>query len=431
MNNKLTYTTLAELISKATGTSQRMSELFVRELFATVAQRLADGENVTIKGLGTFKIVNVDKRKSVDINTGEAIELSGYKKVSFSPDEALASAINAPFAGFDAVVLEDGVTVDELNAVDTQPSPELAESVPTAEADDADNEGTRPQRQRQPQPTTNPAQSDGLSDSIEMESEADKAPVVPPPFEASEMTSAVNSAPDCDDVSGNDSAAEAEEPAPKQMPEPESETAPEPVPEAREPYISQAQDDEDDEEREEQDEEDDEPWPKRHAFTFGWLTGLATGALITLGTLFLLDFMGQMDINIPAVPTPPKAVAAPIEKVDSVKADSTASGATASGKSVAVTTVAETTAAETRKTVTDTITRKNNLTRLAQKHFGNGHFWVYIYQENKKAIHDPNSLEAGLVLVIPEASKYGIDKDSKQSVDKARRLEYEIMKEYE
>ena len=82
MNKKLTFPELAELLSVATNTSKRMSELFLRELFATIAQSLIEGDSVKVKGLGVFKVSDVSSRKSIDVNTGQAIEIAGHKKIT-------------------------------------------------------------------------------------------------------------------------------------------------------------------------------------------------------------------------------------------------------------------------------------------------------------------------------------------------------------
>ena len=85
---------------------------------------------------------------------------------------------------------------------------------------------------------------------------------------------------------------------------------------------------------------------------------------------------------------------------------------------------------EQPKEVLDTITSKNFLTRMARRHYGNGHFWVYIYEENRSKIENPNNVRPGTVLVIPDAKKYGIDKDNPQSVEAAKRKEGEIQRKF-
>ena len=67
---------------------------------------------------------------------------------------------------------------------------------------------------------------------------------------------------------------------------------------------------------------------------------------------------------------------------------------------------------------------------MARRHYGNGHFWVYIYEENRSKIENPNNVRPGTVLVIPDAKKYGINKDDEESVKKAIKKEGEIQSKF-
>ena len=62
MNNKVTFPELVEQVAQYANTSKRMSELFLKELFATISQSLIDGESVKVKGIGTFKLTEVSPR---------------------------------------------------------------------------------------------------------------------------------------------------------------------------------------------------------------------------------------------------------------------------------------------------------------------------------------------------------------------------------
>ena len=55
---------------------------------------------------------------------------------------------------------------------------------------------------------------------------------------------------------------------------------------------------------------------------------------------------------------------------------------------------------------------------MARKHYGSFVFWVYIYEENRDKIADPDNVAIGTVVVIPDASKYGIDAMSSESIKK-------------
>ena len=132
MYTKITFVELVDLMAEATSTTKRVCELFLRELFATVTQALIDGETVKIKGIGTFKVTSVKPRKSVNVSTGDAIEIAGHNKLTFTPDKSLAEAVNQPFAQFVSVVLDDAVTDERLADIDKQfpsTSPETLEQL--------------------------------------------------------------------------------------------------------------------------------------------------------------------------------------------------------------------------------------------------------------------------------------------------------------
>ena len=137
MNNKVTFPELVEQVAQYANTSKRMSELFLKELFATISQSLIDGESLKGKVIGTFKLTEVSPRKSVDVNTGEEIEIPGHKKLSFAPDKDMAEAINQPFMHFETEILDDDVTDDQLAAIDAGvPTEAPAEAAPVEEETD-------------------------------------------------------------------------------------------------------------------------------------------------------------------------------------------------------------------------------------------------------------------------------------------------------
>ena len=83
--------------------------------------------------------------------------------------------------------------------------------------------------------------------------------------------------------------------------------------------------------------------------------------------------------------------------------------------------------ASTADVVTDTCTATMYLSKMSTKHYGKPDFWIYIYEENQDKIADPNNVTPGTVVVVPPASKYGIDPNDKSSVDRARRRTYELL----
>lgn len=92
-----------------------------------------------IKGFGTFKLVTVSERESVNVNTGERIQIESHTKVSFVPDITLKDVINRPFAHFQTVVVSDDTDLTALEAFDMPTEqPEPADEPPTDETSPAD-----------------------------------------------------------------------------------------------------------------------------------------------------------------------------------------------------------------------------------------------------------------------------------------------------
>ena len=70
--------------------------------------------------MGTFKLIDVDSRESVNVNTGERFQIKGHTKVSFSPDANLRDTINKPFAHFETVVLNENTILEDTPIEDTE-----------------------------------------------------------------------------------------------------------------------------------------------------------------------------------------------------------------------------------------------------------------------------------------------------------------------
>lgn len=114
MDAKILMQDLAAGVAQRSGLLKKDSDAFVRLFFETIEERLAEEKNVKVKGLGTFKIVEVSGRDSVNVNTGERIHIKGHSKLSFTPDSGLRDFVNRPFADFESVVLNDGVDVEKM-----------------------------------------------------------------------------------------------------------------------------------------------------------------------------------------------------------------------------------------------------------------------------------------------------------------------------
>ena len=113
MNEKITLQDLINLFSEKQGMNKKDAEVFVRTMFELIEEALATEKYIKIKGLGTFKLTEVDSRESVNVNTGERIEIQGHTKISFTPDATMKELINKPFSHFETVVLNEGVELED------------------------------------------------------------------------------------------------------------------------------------------------------------------------------------------------------------------------------------------------------------------------------------------------------------------------------
>lgn len=360
MDNKITFPELIELLAKATNTSKRMSELFLKELFATISQSLIEGESVTVKNLGTFSLEQVKSRKSVSVNTGQEVQIPSHNKVVFTPDKVLADAVNQPFAQFEPVILDDGVTLDQLAAIDAAGSDSIGamDSIDSGCAMGADEEP--------------PVSAEPL--------------VTPPPF-VEPQTPVQPEVP--------------VEPSEPSVPPESSETSE--TSESLEPTEDDGIDILDIERE------------KREIARKSFVRGLAIGLVSMLAValiavaVWLFCMRGQKHKIVED--------RQPVEGVENVQVPAVDSTATQPAE-------------DNTPVVTDTCTATLYLTRMARKHYGDKAFWVYIYEENKDKIDDPNNVAPGTVLVIPPREKYGIDPDDKQSVKTAKEKAYKLFKQF-
>lgn len=130
MNERLTIQDLTDLLAAKHSMTKKDAEAFVKEFFLLIEQALENEKIVKIKGLGTFKLIDVDSRESVNVNTGERFRIKGHTKVSFSPDANLKDTINKPFAHFETVVLNENTILEDTPIEETEEEEEAGEETP-------------------------------------------------------------------------------------------------------------------------------------------------------------------------------------------------------------------------------------------------------------------------------------------------------------
>ena len=131
MNEKLNIQNLTDEFAESYGINRKDAEAFIKEFFSVIQEGLEKDKYVKIKGFGTFKLIEVDSRESINVNTGERFEIQGHSKITFTPDNNIKEAVNKPFSAFQTVVLADGVAIDapEENLIDAL-SDEIKEEEP-------------------------------------------------------------------------------------------------------------------------------------------------------------------------------------------------------------------------------------------------------------------------------------------------------------
>lgn len=450
MNNKVTFPELVEQVAQYANTSKRMSELFLKELFATISQSLIDGESVKVKGIGTFKLTEVSPRKSVDVNTGEEIEIPGHKKLSFAPDKDMAEAINQPFMHFETEILDDDVTDDQLAAIDAcEPTEAPAEAAPVEEETD-DTAATESPVAAEEEVVMPPVFVAPVEEPEPEETEAeDEAPVDP-----SEEVPAEEETPA--EMPAQEPADEQEEEA---VTEEETEIEEEAEPEA-EAEVAEAEGESDAEAEAEMVSEEladervgqeiDKRRITRRSLLEGFVVGVVTTLIVTLFAYRLYLMKGYEatpadeepfveHVATDSVTTPEQALAensteadADKQKADEEqkKADEEKKKAEEEKKKAEEekqkAEAAKPTTASVAAGTTDTIKPGTNLYRMSRKHYGSDKFWVYIYEENKAKYPNPNTIPVGAVLRIPQLEKYGAKAGDPASIAAAKKKQAEI-----
>ena len=135
MSNKLSIQDLASAYAEKSGTDQKSALAFVKTVFEIVEEFISTDKVVKIKGFGTFKLISVSDRESVNVNTGERIVIAGHTKLSFTPDATLRDAVNRPFADFETTPINENTSIEAMEKL-----PSHNEALPSEEGSEDDAE---------------------------------------------------------------------------------------------------------------------------------------------------------------------------------------------------------------------------------------------------------------------------------------------------
>lgn len=169
MEKKINLQEFSESLSERNGLSRKQTEFFLQALFDMIEQGLEVDKFVKIRGLGTFKLITVSERESININTGERFQIGSHTKISFTPDNSLKELVNKPFSQFQTVVINEGTDLSLLEAVDSMPADEEYET----------GEGNTPAPTADQAPDTAPAATAAPSPAVSARAIASEVPDVP------------------------------------------------------------------------------------------------------------------------------------------------------------------------------------------------------------------------------------------------------------
>lgn len=380
MNNRLAIQDLAGLLAEYTGKDKNSSERFLREFIAVVSEGVYTDKLVKVKGLGTFKIIPVEKRESIHVNTGERFVIPEHYKFSFLPDKELRELVNKPFSFFETTELRENVDFTDMDVVLDEPN--------IKETEDESIEEMIPEEKHLPE----------------------EEPVV-----FSEEGSAVP--PEEDPVVFSE-----EEPA--GQPEDEGMDTLEPV--VDEHSDSSGPDSPSEEVETGLDAERKKPRTKRIAVVsmFVFLLMLFNIGLYLNRTYFFEKEKEPLRIDTVF----PKGETVATEAVP----DTTIVFANEDSSQTVGETTVENPEVESEAVSPKVIARVkiepgSRLTLISLKYYGSKLFWVYLYEYNRAVITDPNNVPIGTVIEVPAPEMYGIDRRDRSSIEKAAARQTEIL----
>ena len=181
--SKVSITELASKLMEKHGLKRTEAELFIRQFVGVINDGLKNDKSVKVKGLGTFKVQAVSARKSVDVNTGEAIVIEGRDKISFTAEAVMRDLVNAPFAQFETVIVNDGVDFSEIDAKHEADNTEAEEPTPAVEPTpvaELEPAVVEPTPVAEPEPTVEPAPVAEPEPAVEPAPVAEPEPAVEP-----------------------------------------------------------------------------------------------------------------------------------------------------------------------------------------------------------------------------------------------------------
>ena len=270
---KITIQELAAALMERNNLNKKEATSFVSAIFDVIQQALETEKIVKIKGLGTFKIIDVDDRESVNVNTGERVLIEGHGKITFIPDPIIKELVNKPFSQFETVVLNDGVDFEDL----PDEQPETTEQTIITLGEVAPEPEPMPEPEPEPLPEPLPEPEPELKPEPEPEPQSEPMPLVDFVDEKQEEDE------DIPEWVIEPEVMPETKPEPEPMPEPEPESESEPEPAAPEEEQKAESEDKVEEEPEEESEAYEEEEEEERSGMSKWLIALLAYLLGLIG----------------------------------------------------------------------------------------------------------------------------------------------------
>ncbi len=395
MNTIVTLNRLTVMLSEMLGISINDAADFINSFTLQISEGLKNDGRVEVKGLGVFSVDGLSR-----------------DRITFMPSDYVASTVNAPFAMFEAEVLDDRFE----DAPEPTPEPELVvipepEPEPVVAPEPTHEPPVIPEPVAVPEPTP---ESPVVAEPVVAPEPTPEPPIVHEPVIVSEPT-----------------------PEPPIVPEPDPEPEPTPGPEPKPTLEPQAEmishthsGTEDSHAR------------RRSSRSFTSYVVMLTGFVLLsfiigavagyfsypLINYLMSESQTQVDVTVESVEPAPVDTQTELDEFTStISADETTADAQAEQPQADD----DPTPAPSRQAVvTDTVEAGNSLAKIAKTHYGKSDFWVYIYLENSDRLGNPDNIASGTILVIPPAEKYDIDPNDTESVKAARAKASEIYRNY-
>ena len=356
---------LRDALSEATHVSGEQVATWLRAIPTLWRALYDEGIQIVWAGLGSFTPI-----------TAESGERSGYR---FLPSEALCTALNKPFSMFAPVEVAPSSAAPDLELREIDQLDQLTKVEPIEVL-------FAPREPIQEEVVTLPVVEEVVEPVVAEEPQQPESPAVV--VEEEILPAPVGEAP-----------IEAPQPAP---------SAAVTAPVEEDPFVDQ------------------EAHPRMLVWVFVAL-GIAMAFCLFIYLLSIQPELEMKDkasaaveaVQLSPAPAVPAVPAQTIDETDTLQTTSIATQEEATS-SVAPSEAVVSTASSQAETIERVRLRPGDrLSRLALKKYGNKAFWVYIYEENRAQLKDPDNIPVGAVITLPAASKYQINAGDTNSINRA------------